>query len=116
AARDHNDLVTLSLVPRNALHCLGAQDIWQIVLGEGLASRLNCCGRHAAISEADNNSTYQDARYEPELVAQDEGRKHEVAEKQAATADRLAHEVRHGLVGSDCAVEVKECERHCLGR
>lgn len=29
-ARDYNDLVTLSFMPRDALHCLRAQDIWQI--------------------------------------------------------------------------------------
>ena len=81
-----------------------------------MASRLNCCERYAAISEANNNSTYQDARHEPKLVTENEGRKHEVPEKQAATANRLTNEVRHGFVGSDCAVEIKECERHCFGR
>lgn len=102
AARNHNDRVTY------ALHCLWAQYMRQIVRREVLAGRFNACDWRSAVAEVDDDTTYQDTRHESKFVAEHEGRQHKLPEKQPATADRPSHKIRHGFVGRDGAVEVKE--------
>nr|AXQ86613.1 hypothetical protein GIDALANA_00060 [Escherichia coli]QQZ46593.1 hypothetical protein [Escherichia coli] len=114
SAGNNDNLVPLRFVPCDALHCLAAEGIGQVALSEVTTLGLQDRGRDAAVSEANDDATDQGARQDPNLIPKHERRQKQLSHKQSTSAHGPPHKIRHRLASGNCAIEVKECERHAL--